>query len=101
MADILYTYHDSVYVNLTNKCNCACTFCIRSLHDTVGESGNLWHENDPELSDVIAAMDAFDFTGYQELVYCGYGEPTCALDILIESAKYAKEKYGLLIRVNT
>ena len=61
----------------------------------MGESGNLWHEKDPELSDVIAAMDAFDFTGYQELVYCGYGEPTCALDILIESAKYAKEKYGL------
>ena len=101
MADILYTYHDSVYVNLTNKCDCACTFCIRSHHDTVGESGNLWHEKDPELSDVIAAMDAFDFTGYQELVYCGYGEPTCALDILIESAKYAKEKYGLRIRVNT
>lgn len=50
---------------------------------------------------MIAAMDAFDFTGYQELVYCGYGEPTCALDILIESAKYAKEKYGLRIRVNT
>ena len=60
MADILYTYHDSVYVNLTNKCDCACTFCIRSHHDTVGESGNLWHEKDPELSDVIAAMDAFD-----------------------------------------
>ena len=38
MADILYTYHDSVYVNLTNKCDCACTFCIRSHHDTVGES---------------------------------------------------------------
>ena len=46
-------------------------------------------------------MDAFDFTGYKELVFCGYGEPTCALDNLVASAKYAKEKYGLSIRVNT
>ena len=46
-------------------------------------------------------MDAFDFTGYKELVFCGYGEPTCAIDNLVASAKYAKEKYGLSIRVNT
>lgn len=38
-------------------------------------------------------MDEFDFTDYTEFVYCGYGEPTCALDNLIESAKYVKEKY--------
>lgn len=46
-------------------------------------------------------MDAFDFAGYKELVFCGYGEPTCAIDNLVASAKYAKEKYGLSIRVNT
>ena len=76
MADILYTYKNQVYVNLTNKCDCACTFCIRSHQDSVGDSAD-------------------------ELVYCGYGEPTCALDILIRSAEYAKEKYGVKIRVNT
>ena len=46
-------------------------------------------------------MDAFDFTGYDELVYCGYGEPTCRLDVLLETAKYAKENYGVSIRINT
>lgn len=101
MADILYTYKDQVYVNLTNKCDCACTFCIRSHRDSVGDADTLWHRTDPTLEEVTAALDAFDFTGYGELVYCGYGEPTCALDILVKSAEYAKKKYGVRIRINT
>ena len=101
MADILYTYKDQVYANITNKCNCRCRFCIRSHEDGVGDADTLWHKTDPTLEQIKAAMDAFDFTGYKELVFCGYGEPTCALDNLVASAKYAKEKYGLSIRVNT
>ena len=101
MADILYNYKDSVYVNLTNKCDCKCKFCIRSHKNGVGDAETLWHKTDPTLEEVKAAIDAYDFTGKSELVYCGYGEPTCALEALIGSAKYAKEKYGLTIRVNT
>ena len=101
MADILYTYKDQVYANITNKCNCRCRFCLRSHEDGVGDADTLWHKTDPTLEQIKEAMDAFDFTGYKELVFCGYGEPTCALDNLVASAKYAKEKYGLSIRVNT
>ena len=101
MADILYTYKDQVYANITNKCNCRCRFCIRSHEDGVGDADTLWHKTDPTLEQIKEAMDAFDFTGYKELVFCSYGEPTCALDNLVASAKYAKEKYGLSIRVNT
>ena len=101
MADILYTYKNQVYANITNKCDCRCTFCIRSHEDSVGDAETLWHKTDPSLEEITAALDAFDFTGYDELVYCGYGEPTCALGNLIASAKYAKEKYGVRIRVNT
>lgn len=101
MADILYTYNDNVYVNLTNRCDCNCKFCIRSHHEGVGDANTLWHRKDPTLEEVKAAIDAYDFSGKKELVYCGYGEPTCALETLVESAKYAKEMYGLRIRVNT
>lgn len=101
MADILYTYKNQVYANITNKCDCSCTFCIRSLKDGVGDAETLWHKTDPTLDEIKTAMDNFDFTGYDELVFCGYGEPTCALDILLESAKYAKENYGINIRLNT
>lgn len=101
MADIIYTYKNQVYANITNKCDCSCTFCIRSGHTGVGESDNLWHTADPTIDEIKAAIDCFDFTKYEEFVFCGYGEPTCALDILIETAKYVKEKTGLKIRLNT
>ena len=101
MADILYTYKENVYVNLTNKCDCSCKFCIRSHQNKVGDADTLWHKEDPSLEDVITAIDAFHFDGYKGLVYCGYGEPTCALENLLKSAQYAKKKYGLKIRVNT
>nr|MBQ8252148.1 TIGR04100 family radical SAM protein [Lachnospiraceae bacterium] len=101
MADILYTYNNQVYANITNRCDCNCIFCIRSHKETVGEADRLWHTKDPCLEEIKKAMDEFDFTEYDELVYCGYGEPTCALEALIESAAYAKEKYGIRVRLNT
>lgn len=101
MADIIYTYKNQVYANITNKCDCACTFCIRSERDHIGESGTLWHKADPSVEEIKAAIDAFDFTGYKEFVFCGYGEPTCALETLLEIAGYVKETYKLPIRLNT
>ncbi|QDW73151.1 TIGR04100 family radical SAM protein [Lachnospiraceae bacterium KGMB03038] len=101
MADILYTYKDQVYANITNRCNCRCTFCIRSHEDAIGDATSLWHKQDPTPDEIKKAMDAFDFHGFKELVYCGYGEPTCALETLIDTARYAKDTFGLSIRVNT
>lgn len=101
MADILYTYKNQVYANITNKCDCSCQFCVRSHKDSVGEAESLWFQSEPTLEEIKKAMDEFDFTNYEELVFCGYGEPTCALENLLASAAYAKEKYGMKIRLNT
>ena len=102
MADILYTYKNQIYGNITNKCDCACTFCIRSIHDAIGEAKKLWHDQAPTIEEIKQAINNFDFTGYDEFVFCGYGEPTCALANLIEAARYIKEKHpGMKIRVNT
>lgn len=101
MADILYKYKTSVYANITNKCNCRCTFCIRFLKDGVGDADTLWHQVNPTTEEVIEAIRGYDFEGFDELVFCGYGEPTCALDILLEAARVAKEEKGLKTRLNT
>ncbi len=101
MADILYTYQNQVYANITNRCECNCSFCIRANKDSIGDAKDMWHLGDPGLEEIKKAMDEFDFTEYTELVYCGYGEPTCTLETLIESAAYAKAKYGVKIRLNT
>jgi len=101
MSDIIYTYGNEVYANLTNHCDCNCTFCIRSNGDGLGSSDMLWFQGDPDLTQIKSAVDAFLFQGYSELVFCGYGEPTCALDNLIATAAYVKEKYHLRTRLNT
>ena len=55
MADILYTYKNQVYANITNLCDCRCEFCIRSHEDGVGDAETLWHKKDPSLEEIIAA----------------------------------------------
>lgn len=101
MNTILYEVHNNLYVNLTNKCPCACTFCLRQTRDHMENSGTLWLEHTPELSEVLAEFDKFDMDKYEEVVFCGFGEPTQALDVLLETAKYVKETYHKPIRINT
>ena len=99
--EILYVYKDKVYLNITNKCPCACTFCIRSKKDAIGDASNLWLNHNPSFDEVKSAIDAFDFTGYNEIIFCGYGEPTNSFDVLVKTAQYIRSKLGIKIRVNT
>lgn len=101
LKDILYTYKDNVYLNITNRCPCACTFCIRSQKDAIGSANNLWLEHNPVFEEVKNAIDNFDFTGYNEVIFCGYGEPTNAFDLLVRVAQYIRSKINIKIRVNT
>lgn len=102
MSDIIYTYKDNVYFNITNHCTCKCIFCIRDEKDALGNATGLWHDHTPSLEEIKTAIDEFDFSGYTEAVFCGYGEPTCAYDNLIATAAYMKEKHpDILLRINT
>lgn len=101
MADIIYTFENQIYLNLTNECPCRCTFCIRNNGDSVGDAQTLWHKKAPTLDEVISALDSFDFADHKEVVVCGYGEPTAALDVLVGTCRYIKEKFGFKIRLNT
>ncbi|NLB37102.1 MAG: TIGR04100 family radical SAM protein [Clostridiales bacterium] len=101
MADIIYTYGDKVYMNITNRCPCRCSFCIRSNGEGLGSAETLWHEREPSAEEIIAAIDGFDLSGFQEIAFCGYGEPLCALDNLVKAGNYIKSKYDIQIRINT
>ena len=92
--NILYQVHNNLYVNLTNRCPCACTFCLRQTMDSVAaDDATLWLEHEPEVEEVIAEFDKFDMSVYDEVVFCGYGEPTERLDVLLYVAKYVKEHH--------
>lgn len=100
-TDIIYRYKNQVYFNITNKCPCRCTFCIRNTEDAIGEASNLWFEQEPALEEIYKAIDEFDFSDCNEVVFCGYGEPTMALENLIAVSKYIRERYSFRIRLNT
>ena len=53
---ILYEYENGLYVNLTNRCTCACTFCIRLGHDGVGSADSLCLSRDPSEQEVLEAL---------------------------------------------
>lgn len=104
---IIYPEYNGLYINLTNRCPCSCTFCIRQKASGA-EFDNvetLWLEHEPTAQEVIEAIKAESkterFKSYKEFVFCGYGEPTEALDVLLEVAAFLKENFTLPVRINT
>ena len=98
---IVYEVGKNLYVNITNKCPCSCTFCIRKNGDGAYGSDSLWLEREPSLDEITDALEKHDYKKYNEVVFCGYGEPTERLDVLVETAKYIKKNGGPKIRPNT
>ena len=103
MADIVYTFEGSVYLNITNSCPCKCKFSIRNNSDSVGDADTLWFSGHKHSIDEFKkAIYEYDFTGYNgEFIFCGYGEPSFAYDNLIKTCKYIHEKLGLKVRLNS
>lgn len=96
-----YTYQigQSLYVNVTNRCNADCVFCDRKGEAVVkGHKLRMTKEQEPPAEVYIKEIG--DPTKYKEIVFCGYGEPTIRWDIVKEIAKYVK-KNGGVTRLNT
>lgn len=98
---ITYPVGRGLYINMTNRCPCACTFCLRKNGDSVYGSKPLWLEREPTVKEVCDSIDGWDLGSFQELVFCGYGEPTERLEDLLSVAAYVKSKSDIRIRINT
>ena len=101
MMTITYPVHNGIYVNMTNRCPCACTFCLRKQSDHVYGSDSLWLEREPTVEEVCESIDKWDLSKYSEIVFCGYGEPTMRLDDLLKVSAYIKSKSNIPLRINT
>lgn len=101
MMTVTYAVKNGLYINLTNRCPCACTFCLRRNGDGVYGSDSLWLEREPTVAEVCESIDAWDISRFGEIVFCGYGEPTERLDDLLKVAEHIKSKCDLKIRINT
>ena len=101
MMTITYAAGSAIYVNMTNRCPCACTFCLRQNRDYVFNSDSLWLDREPTVDEICKSLDSWDLAKYSEIVFCGYGEPTERLFDLLEVAKYIRKKSNINIRINT
>ena len=99
--NISYEIGNKLYLNITNKCPCNCTFCIRNNGDGAYGSDPLWLEHQPSIDEVIANLKTRDLDSYEEIIFCGYGEPTCELEILKTTAAYIRSVSKTPIRLNT
>ncbi len=104
METISYEYGDSLYVNLTNRCDCRCVFCLRhNGHKGSIYADDLWLEHEPTREEALADLLARDLSAYPEIVFCGFGEPTYRLDDLLWLVDRMKERVPNLppVRINT
>ncbi len=81
---------DAIYLNITNRCSCSCEFCIREFSDGVyGEILVLDHE--PDLDEVVAEIERAFMDGTAgEVVFCGFGEPTLRLDLVLGATEWLR-----------
>jgi len=94
---VTYKIRNSLYLNITNRCTNECYFCARTTDPWV-QGYNLRLEDEPLSEDILKEIG--DPKRYDEIVFCGYGEPTLRLNVIEEVSKKVKEMGGK-IRLNT
>ncbi|MBN1433349.1 TatD family hydrolase [Candidatus Fermentibacterales bacterium] len=99
-TDLVYRLGNAVYVNVTGRCNNDCLFCVRKLQDGIGGYLLAHRGGDPGPERLAAAMSCLSADRYDELVFCGYGEPTLRHEAVTELASGARSA-GWKTRLNT
>jgi TatD DNase family protein len=94
---VSYKIRNSLYLNLTQRCTADCVFCTR-LTKPVVQGYDLALKREPTAQEVWESID--DIRNYEEIVFCGFGEPTLRLNVIKEVAQKIKNAGGR-VRLNT
>lgn len=98
--NIAYSHEGKLYINITNRCTNKCKFCIRFTPS--GMDGiDLWLEHEPSTDEIKKALLAADYKSYDEIVFCGYGEPMLRWEQVVQTARFIREGSSAKIRINT
>lgn len=98
-ARIAYAIRDSLYLNVTNRCTLACTFCPKRT-DWMVKGHYLKLDREPTAAEVREAVARFEGRPFEEIVFCGFGEPTLRPDLLLDLAPGFRAR-GLRVRLDT
>ncbi len=102
-AKTVYWMENKLYLNITNKCSNCCFFCLKRYKRGVG-GFNLKLAEEPSVTQITSELcEVLNMRNWNEVVFCGFGEPTERLDVLLNVTRWIRKHYGrpLKIRVNT
>ena len=95
---IAYQLHGNCYLNITWHCTLRCDFCPKFNGNWEVQGYDLRLHREPQADEIMSAIG--DPAEYKQIVFCGLGEPTLRLDVLLEVAGQLKQS-GASIRINT
>lgn len=99
MTRIAYPIRNRLYLNITDRCTLKCQFCPKhTAQGPVVHDYDLTLDHRPEVEEIIASIG--NPGDYEEIVFCGFGEPTLRFKVLMEVARWIKA-HGGRVRVNT
>jgi TatD DNase family protein len=95
--ELAYMIGRSLYLNLTSRCTNNCYFCPRNSGFHVA-GHNLRLNREPDEKELLNAIAKY--LDYDEIVFCGIGEPTLRFEMMLSLAAKLRSK-KLPIRLNT
>jgi len=99
--NIVYWLGKSLYLNITNKCSNNCYFCFKHYWKGI-EGFNLKLETEPSPKEVIRELQShINRKPWEEVVFCGFGEPTARLDCVLNVTRWIKKNSLLPVRIDT
>ena len=97
----VYWIDNNLYINVTNKCSNNCYFCFRKFKSGIKEF-NLKLEKEPTFQDIKEEIHTkINKKNWNEVVFCGFGEPLERLDLVLEITRWLKKNYMITLRVDT
>ena len=105
-------FPNKIYINMTNRCSCSCTFCLRSLKEfnehkgvvgVVGCSNMTAGGHDVHTVELVKELfSKYDWSKVAEIIFCGFGEPTMRFNDVVEVGQWLKSIHpDIPLRINT
>ena len=86
----VYWLGNKLYLNITNQCSNNCWFCFRNFKKGVGDF-HLILTQEPSINEItIELHQALNLRSWNEAVFCGFGEPTTRLDVLLTVTRWLR-----------
>jgi len=98
---IVYWLGNKLCLNITNRCSNDCYYCFRRYKNGIGDF-NLKLLREPSQKEIIKQLkEVINRKHWNEIVFCGFGEPTARLDCLLEITRWIKKHFGTAVRIDT